>query len=36
MSETVTPSAKYSLDAIHYLYRLNNCLRLALAPGEML
>lgn len=36
MSETVTPSAKHSLDAIHYLYRLNNCLRSALAPGEML
>ncbi|WP_367333360.1 glutamate--cysteine ligase [Limosilactobacillus sp.] len=36
MSETVTPSAKHSLDAMHYLYRLNNCLRSALAPGEML
>lgn len=34
MSETVTPSAKHSLDAMHYLYRLNNCLRSALAPGR--
>ncbi|MDM8333486.1 glutamate--cysteine ligase [Limosilactobacillus panis] len=36
MSETVTPSAKHSLAAMHYLYRINNCLRSALAPGEML
>ncbi|WP_367341418.1 glutamate--cysteine ligase [Limosilactobacillus sp.] len=36
MSETVTPSAKHAIDAMHYLYRINNALRSALAPGELL
>ena len=36
MSETVTPSAEHAIDAMHYLYVLNNTLRCALAPGELL
>ena len=36
MSETVTPSAQHALDAMHYLYVINNSLRSALAPGELL
>ena len=36
MSEMVTPSAKHALDAMHYLYVINNTLRSALAPGELL
>lgn len=36
MSEVVTPAARHSLDAMHYLYAINNVLRSALAPGELL
>lgn len=36
MSEMVTPSAEHALDAMHYLYVINNTLRSALAPGELL
>lgn len=36
MSEMVTPPAKHALDAMHYLYVINNTLRSALAPGELL
>lgn len=36
MAEMVTPSAKHALDAMHYLYVINNTLRSALAPGELL
>ncbi|UQS85922.1 glutamate--cysteine ligase (plasmid) [Nicoliella spurrieriana] len=36
MSEVVTPPADSPLDAMHYLYRINNALRNALAPGEIL
>lgn len=36
MAEMVTPSAQHSLDAMHYLYVINNTLRSALAPGELL
>ncbi len=36
MSEVVTPPAAYALDAMHYLYGINNVLRSALAPGELL
>lgn len=36
MSESVTPAAATALDALHYLYRINNSLRSALAPGELL
>lgn len=36
MSEMVTPSAQHALDAMHYLYVINNTLRSALAPGELL
>ena len=32
----VTPSAQHALDAMHYLYVINNTLRSALAPGELL
>lgn len=31
MAEMVTPSAKHALDAMHYLYVINNTLRSALA-----
>lgn len=36
MSEVVTPAASHALDAMHYLYAINNVLRSALAPGELL
>ncbi len=36
MSEIVTPPAAYALDAMHYLYGINNILRTSLAPGELL
>ena len=36
MAEMVTPSAQHALDAMHYLYVINNTLRSALAPGELL
>lgn len=36
MAEMVTPSAQHALDAMHYLYVINNALRSALAPGELL
>lgn len=36
MTEVVTPAASNSLDAIHYLYSIQNALRAALAPGEVL
>ena len=36
MPEMVTPAASHSLDAMHYLYKINNALRAALAPGELL
>lgn len=36
MAEVITPSAKHALDAMHYLYVVNNTLRSALAPGELL
>ena len=36
MSESVTPPAATALDALHYLYGINNALRAALAPGELL
>ena len=36
MSEIVTPPAAYALDAMHYLYGINNVLRSSLAPGELL
>lgn len=36
MPETVTPAASHALDAMHYLYGINNALRTALAPGELL
>ncbi|UQS86011.1 glutamate--cysteine ligase (plasmid) [Nicoliella spurrieriana] len=36
MSEVVTPPADSPLDAMRYLYRINNALRNALAPGEIL
>lgn len=36
MSEVVTPPAPYALDAMHCLYSVNNILRSALAPGELL
>lgn len=36
MSEVVTPPAYHALDAMHYLYGINNALRSALAPGELL
>ncbi|WP_288527917.1 glutamate--cysteine ligase [uncultured Secundilactobacillus sp.] len=36
MSEVVTPAASHALDAMHYLYSLNNALRAALSPGELL
>ena len=36
MSEVVTPAANHALDAMHYLYAINNVLRSALAPGELL
>ena len=35
MSEVVTPPAAYALDAMHYLYGINNVLRSALAPGRI-
>lgn len=36
MSETVSPPAAHALDTLHYLYVINNALRSALAPGELL
>lgn len=36
MSEVVTPPAAHALDAMHYLFGINNALRTALAPGELL
>ncbi|QER66827.1 glutamate--cysteine ligase [Paucilactobacillus nenjiangensis] len=36
MSEVVTPPASHALDAMHYLFGLNNALRTALSPGELL
>lgn len=36
MPEVVTPPAANALDAMHYLYAINNVLRQALAPGELL
>lgn len=36
MAEMVTASAQHALDAMHYLYVINNTLRSALAPGELL
>lgn len=36
MSEVVTPPAAHALDAMHYLFGINNALRNALAPGELL
>lgn len=36
MTEVVTPAAAYALDAMHYLYRINNVLRSSLAPAELL
>lgn len=36
MSEVVTPPASHALDAMHYLFSLNNALRTALSPGELL
>ncbi|BAP86496.1 glutamate--cysteine ligase [Paucilactobacillus hokkaidonensis JCM 18461] len=36
MSEVVTPPAAHALDAMHYLFSINNALRTALAPGELL
>ncbi|EEI20764.1 Glutathione biosynthesis bifunctional protein GshAB [Lentilactobacillus hilgardii] len=36
MSEVVTPPAAHALDAMHYLYGINNALRTALSPGELL
>ncbi len=36
MSEVVTPPAAHALDAMHYLYSINNALRTALSPGELL
>ncbi len=36
MSEVVTPPAAHAIDAMHYLFSINNALRQALAPGELL
>lgn len=36
MSEVVTPPAAHALDAMHYLFSINNALRSALSPGELL
>lgn len=36
MTEVVTPAANNAQDAVHYLYSLNNALRNALAPNEVL
>lgn len=36
MSEVVTPPAAHALDAMHYLFSINNALRTALSPGELL
>lgn len=36
MTEVVTPAANNARDAVHYLYSLNNALRNALAPNEVL
>ena len=36
MTEVVTPAATNSRDAVHYLYGIQNALRAALAPGEVL
>lgn len=36
MTEVVTPAANNAQDAVHYLYSLNNVLRNALAPNEVL
>ena len=36
MTEVVTPAANNARDAVHYLYSLNNALRNALAPDEVL
>lgn len=36
MSEIITPPSDNDLDAMHYLYHINNSLRIALSPGEML
>lgn len=36
MSEIVTPPAVHAIDAIHYLFSINNVLRSALSPGELL
>ncbi|WP_461239730.1 glutamate--cysteine ligase [Paucilactobacillus sp. N302-9] len=36
MPEVVTPPAATALDAMHYLFSINNALRQALAPGELL
>lgn len=36
MTETIAPPANESVRAMQYIYRLNNALRTALAPGELL
>lgn len=36
MSEIVTPPTAHAIDAIHYLFSINNVLRSALSPGELL